>query len=145
MNKSTRSTNIFLKNYIKKLSKHTINLYLKYSKVNSNKFSRSINVNGKSRKQNNRIAEEFNKYFTNLGPNMGSKIENTSKTFEDFIFPVQKNMEYRDRNFEEFKKSFKLVKSNKAAGHDGIASSLIIKVYDEISYSSIVYDFPRFI
>ena len=108
MNKSTRSINIFLKNYIKKLSKHTINLYLKYSKVNSNKCPRSINVNGKSRKQNSRIAEEFNKYFTNLGPNMGSKIENTSKTFEDFIFPVQKNMEYRDRNFEEFKKAFKL-------------------------------------
>ena len=122
-----------MKNYIKL---HTINLYLKYSKVNSNKCPRSINVNGKSRKQNSRIAEKFNKYFTNVGPNIGSKIENTSKTFEDFIFPVQKNMEYRGLNF---------VKRNKVAGHDGIASSLIIKVYDEISYPSIVYDFQRFI
>ena len=33
MNKSTRTRNIFLKNYIKKLSKHTINLYLRIVKM----------------------------------------------------------------------------------------------------------------
>ena len=103
-------------------------------KVNSNKFPKSINVNGKSIKKNSRIAEEFNKYFTNVGPNLASKIQNTSKTFEDFLFPVQKNMEYRDLTFKEFEKAFKSVKRNKAAGHDDIDSNVIIKVYDEISY-----------
>ena len=34
-------------------------------KVNSNRFPESINVNGKSIKMNNCIAEEFNKYLTN--------------------------------------------------------------------------------
>ena len=57
-------------------------------KVNSNRFPKSINVNGKSIKKNNRIAEEFNKNFTNVGPNLASKIQNTSKTFDDFLFPV---------------------------------------------------------
>ena len=33
MSKSTRTRNIFLKNYIKKLSKHTINLYLRIVKM----------------------------------------------------------------------------------------------------------------
>ena len=103
-------------------------------KVNSNRFPKSINVNGKSIKKNSRIAEEFNKYFTNVGPNLASKIQNTSKTFEDFLFPVQKNMEYKDLTFEEFEKAFKSVKHNKAAGHDDIDSNVIIKVYDEISY-----------
>ena len=104
------------------------------SKVNSNKFAISINVNGKSRKKNNRITEKFNKYFTNVGPNLASKIQNKSKTFEDFLFPVQKNMEHKDLTFEEFEKAFKSVKHNKAAGHDDIDSNVIIKVYDEISY-----------
>ena len=36
-------------------------------KVNSNRFSTSINVNKNSIKKNNHIAEEFNKYFTNVG------------------------------------------------------------------------------
>ena len=63
-------------------------------KVNSNRFPKSINVNGKSIKENSLIAEEFSKYFTNVGPNLASKIQNTSKTFEIFLFPVQKNLEH---------------------------------------------------
>ena len=107
----------------------------KRNQVNSNRFLKSINVNGKSIKKKIRIAEEFNKYFTNVGPNLASKIQNTSKTFEDFLFPVQKNMEYKDLTFEEFEKTFKPVKHNKAAGHDNINSNVITKVYDKISYS----------
>ena len=57
----------------------------------------------------------------------------TSKTFEDFLFPVQENMEYKDLTFEEFEKAFKSVKY-KAAGHADIDSNVIIKVYDENSY-----------
>ena len=30
----------------------------------------------------------------------------TSKTFEDFLFPVQEKMEYKDLTFEEFEKAF---------------------------------------
>ena len=107
----------------------------KRNQVNSNRFLKSINVNGKSIKKKIRIAEEFNKYFTNVGPNLASKIQNTSKTFENFLFPVQKNMEYKDLTFEEFEKAFKPVKHNKAAVHDNINSNVITKVYDEISYS----------
>ena len=41
-------------------------------KVNSKRFPKSINLNGKSIKKNSRIAEEFNKHFTNVGPNLVS-------------------------------------------------------------------------
>ena len=73
-------------------------------------------------------------YFIIVGPNLASKIQNTSKTFQDFLFPVQENIEYRDLTFEEFEKAFKSVKRNKAAGHDDIDSNVTIKVYDEIIY-----------
>ena len=66
--------------------------------------------------------------------NLVSKIQNTSKTFEDFLFPIQKNMEYRDLTFEEFEKAFKSVERHKAAVQDDIDSNVIIKFYDEISY-----------
>ena len=103
-------------------------------KVNSNRFPKLINVNGRSIKKNSGITEELNKYFTNFLPNLASKIQNTSKTFEDFPFPVQKNMEYKDLAFEEFENVFKSVKRNKAAGHDDTDSNVITRVYDEISY-----------
>ena len=84
-------------------------------RVNTHRFPKSIDVNGKSIKKNNRIAEEFKKHFTNVGPNLASKIQNTCRTFDEFLFPVQKNMEYKNLIFEEFEKDFKLVKHNKAA------------------------------
>ena len=68
------------------------------------------------------------------GPILGSKIQNTSKTFEDFLFPVQENMEYNVLPSEEFEKAFKSVKRNKAARDDHIDSNVVIKVSDEISY-----------
>ena len=34
--------------------------------VDSNRFPKSVNVNGKSVKKNSPISEEFNKYYTNL-------------------------------------------------------------------------------
>ena len=75
-------------------------------KVNSNRFPKSIIVNGKSINKNIQIAEEFNQYFTNVEPNLASKMQNTSKTLEYFLYPVQKNMEHKDLPFEEFEKAF---------------------------------------
>ena len=102
--------------------------------LNSNKFPKSVNVNGIAIKKNSHIADEFNKYFTYVGSNLVSKIKSTCKRFEEFIFPVEKKIEYRDHGFEESEKAYNLVKLNKAAEHHDIDSSIIIKVYDEISY-----------
>ena len=52
-----------------------------------------------------------------------SKIQNTSKAFEDFLFPIQNNL----LTFEEFEKAFILVKCNKVAGHVDIDSHVISK------------------
>ena len=49
------------------------------NKVNSYRFRKSINVNGKTIKKNSHIAEGFNKCFTNIVPNLASKIKNTCK------------------------------------------------------------------
>ena len=73
-------------------------------KVNSSRFPKSINVNGKSIKKNSHISEKFNKSFTNVGPNLTSKILNTSKTIEDFLFPLQKNMGHKTSLLKNLKK-----------------------------------------
>lgn len=72
------------------------------SKYNSNRFLKLINANDKAVRKNSHIVEELDKYFKNLGPNLARKIQNICKTFEDFLFPVEKNMEYRDLTLEEF-------------------------------------------
>ena len=100
--------------------------------INCNRFLKSINFNGKAIKKNSQIAKDFNKYFVNVGTVLANRIQNTSKTFEDFLFSVEENTEYRDFTFEEFEKASKSVKRSKAAGHDDIDSNVINKVYDEL-------------
>ena len=56
------------------------------SKVNTNRFPKSININGKTIKKNTRIAEEFNKHFTNVGPSLASKIKTHGKHLRVFYF-----------------------------------------------------------
>ena len=80
---------------------------IRKSKLISNWFSKSINFNGNAIKKNSHIPEELDKYFTNVGANVDSKIQKAFKTFEDFQFPVGRNIEYRDLAFEEFEKAFK--------------------------------------
>ena len=76
------------------------------SKLNSTRFPKSINVNGKSIKNNSHIANEFNKYIASVEPNSVSSIQNTSKTFKDFLLPIEKNMEYKGFIFEVFERTF---------------------------------------
>ena len=103
-----------------------------------NKFPKSINVNNKTITKNIYIAEDLKKYFMNVWPNLASNIQNLSKTFKDFAFPVEKNMEYKDLTFKELEKVFKSVKCSKAVERDDIDSNIISKLYD---FSSIPKQF----
>ena len=107
MNTFTRTINVFLKNYAKKKqTKETFYQSLLKgcqndmkrrwqimkditgkSKFNSDRFPKSINVNGKAMKKNSHITEEFNKYFINLGRNLASKIPKHLKHLKIFYSP----------------------------------------------------------
>ena len=56
------------------------------SKVTSNRFPKSINVQGKSIKRNSPIAEKFDKYLTKLGP---ARYKTHQKHVKIFYFPYR--------------------------------------------------------
>ena len=56
------------------------------SKVNSNRFPKSINVQGKSIKMNSRIAEELDKCLTKSGP---ARYKTHQKHLKIFCFPYR--------------------------------------------------------
>ena len=105
MNNSTNTINIFFKNYVKKAKQTSYQSLLtdcqngmkrrsqimkeitREMKLNSNRFSKSINVNGNAIKMNSHITEEFIKQLTNVRPNLASKVQNTSKNLEIFYSP----------------------------------------------------------
>ena len=71
------------------------------SKLNSNRFSKSINVNVKAIKKSNHIAQKFNNEFfiPVQGQICSARYKRHLKHLEIF-YSEEKNMEYRDLTFE---------------------------------------------
>ena len=64
----------------------------------------------------NSIAEKFNKFFVNIGPNPS----------------VNMTLNETALSKDEFEEAFKLLKRNKAPGHDGLDINIITSVHELI-------------
>ena len=78
------------------------------------------------------IANEFNIFFTNIGPNLASKIPTVDKSFEGYLTKNEKLIDNTELSFNEFENAFKSLQRNKACGIDNINGNIIIDAYDEI-------------
>ena len=75
-----------------------------------------------------KIADEFNKFFTNIGTDLANKIPNASKRFDFYITKVNTSMESRPLTINELKNAFFSLKINKSPGHDGVSFNVIKNV-----------------
>ena len=64
------------------------------------------------------IADEFNKFFINIGTDLANKIPNASKRFDFYITKVDTSMESQPLSINELKNSYFLLNKNKSPGHD---------------------------
>ena len=69
-----------------------------------------------------KIAKQFNKFFTSVGPTLAGKIPNTDKSFQNILTSLNEKMQFEELNFDEFEEAFKSSKQNKAAGFDDLSS-----------------------
>ena len=73
----------------------------------------------------NVIADQFNNFFINIGPNLASKIPKSSKTYKDFLPPTNLNSIYLEPVTEvEIKKITKSLK-NGAPGCDDVTAECL--------------------
>ena len=79
-----------------------------------------------------KIADEFNKFFTNIGTDLANKIPNTSKPFDSYITKANTSMESQPLSINELKDAFFSLKINKSPGHDGVSFSVIKKCFGEL-------------
>ena len=77
------------------------------------------------------MADEFNKFFTNIGTDLANKIPNASKRFDFYITKVNTSMESQSLSIKELKDAFFSLKINKSPGHDGMSFNVIKKCFDE--------------
>ena len=101
-------------------------------KLASNNLPKMIRTDEKTIENTEDIAEEFNIFFTNIGPKLATKITPTQNSFEDYLTNFDKSIDSTELSFEEFKTAFKNLKRNKASGADDLNCNIIIDAYDYI-------------
>ena len=85
---------------------------------------------GKEVKDPKEIANMFNSYFVNIGPNLASEInvDQNQGNFSQFLHePFDKSLFLRPTNSNEIVKIVQSLKTSKSTGYDGISVNLLKK------------------
>ena len=78
------------------------------------------------------IAETFNSYFVNIGPNLAASIPESKTSFQNYIYcngPCLSTISLTDL---ELGNTFVSLKTNKISGYDDISADVVKRVSDEI-------------
>ena len=80
------------------------------------------------------IANKFNNFFVNVGPDLAANINSTGKTYDQYLGePMQKSMFMKPIVEKEIIKIIAKFDPNKSAGHDNIGNNIVRKIVNEIA------------
>ena len=119
---STRKTHNIFKEIINKTNKsgpHLANNIV----INKNDLTSDIGV-----------ANEFNRFFTNIGPEFVREIPTALKTCESFLRKIDTTMPRDPLLLMNIKKPLFSSKTNKSPGFDNVCSNVIINCFSELNY-----------
>ena len=98
-------------------------------KLKQSALPRKLFINGTETCDSKIIAENFNIFFTQIGPSLASNIPNTCKHFQLYLNKNDKILQKYELSEEEFKKAFFSLKSNKSNGFDDINANVVKQIY----------------
>ena len=104
------------------------------SKIQSKSLPRRIIINSKDIYDECDIANSFNKYFVDVGPNLAKNIQLGTKPFASYLSKTQHYIQNTNLTFSELETAYFSVNKNKAPGYDDISSNVILNCYNEIKY-----------
>ena len=80
------------------------------------------------------IANKFCDYFTNIGPNLASKIPSTNSSSKDFLSSsLSESISLQPLTVSELNNIVKSFNANKAPGHDNISMKIIHQSFQNIA------------
>ena len=79
------------------------------------------------------IANKFNNYFVDVGPNLAANIPTSSKHFETYLSHNESSLLERYLTDEEFATAYFSLKTNKSPGYDEVNANVIINTFKNIS------------
>ena len=94
----------------------------------------SFNSSGRSITDPTDIANEFCKYFTNIGPNLANRIPTVNSTYNSFLTDrVRESIFLKPTNIAELTEICQSLKSGKASGCDDMSMQVIKNTFEIIS------------
>ena len=96
----------------------------------------SFDINGTPTSDSQKIADGFNSFFTNIGPNLTNQIPVSESNFNDFLVNIQSPMNslfMSPTDSEEIIKICATFKSGTSCGYDGIKPDIVKYVINLIS------------
>ena len=101
-------------------------------KTKSSSLPKTIKTKQGITEKESEVAKDLNTYFTSVGTALASKIAIITKNVSEYLPQCNASMEHNELSFQEFEKTFKALKRNKAIGCDGLNGNIIVDVYDSI-------------
>ena len=102
----------------------------KHSKKSN--FPPKLKIGNKIKTGENEIANEFNKYFADIGPSLAKNIPDPSILFESFLKRVNTTLPSQSFSINELKEVFFSLKTNKSSGADEINFNVIETFFGEL-------------
>ena len=109
------------------------------SRPSSHTLPRRIIVNDIEITEKNKIAEQFNKYFVNVGPKLASSIPRSNIKAESFFSGNYPTLNENPLTVNEIKDAFSKLKSNKSPGFDDISSDVVKFVIDALFNAYLIF------
>ena len=78
------------------------------------------------------VAENFNKYFTQIGPNLAKDIGTSTRSFTEYIKKHGTTQLEKVISVTEFKNAFFSLEINKSAGYDDITFNVVKKCFGDL-------------
>ena len=96
-----------------------------------------FNIDGELVSHKETIANKFNSYFTNIGPELASKIKtNDDKTFKDYLnTPCEHRFQFTPVTEHEVTRIIDMLKPKSSHGFDGLSVKLLKLILKDISKS----------
>ena len=104
------------------------------SKVFHQNLPNNLKINKKSITDKKIIADKFNEFFINIGPNLAAKIPPSNMNFDSYFQLPHVCTVFAENSVteEELKRAFFSLKPNKTPGYDHINVNVVKKIYEEL-------------
>jgi hypothetical protein len=99
-----------------------------------------LQVDGQTVTGNENIANEFNRYFCEIGPKLAEKIPTNNVDYLQYITPCTSRFTFKQISVEDLTNVLNKMKTKKAAGPDKITNKLL-KAAGYTIYESLLYIF----